>query len=480
MMAKAAKEVEVPELLEVEMELFRRRSFRFVTESDGKRHWKQDEALVVLTDDDHAEVLYGGAAGGAKTWTGAAWEMFMSLCYPGTKWFIGRATLTEITKSTFLTFKRVASRYGCGGDLYKFNGQNNYIEFFNGSRIDFLDLRYIPSDPLYERYGSLEFTGGWIEEGGEVHFGAYDTLKTRVGRCLNAEYGLKRKLFITCNPKKNWMYEEFYKPWKASRLPDYKAYLPCLVQENPFIDPDYIEGLRTTSDKVKRERLLKGNWEYDDNPDALCAHDDIVAIFGNVLALDSPKHYLTADIARFGADYARILVWRGWRVVDVRSFPVSRTTDIQDYIRRCQSRYRIPCNRCIADEDGVGGGVVDNCGIQGFVNNSAALAGENYYNLQTQCGYRLAERINASEVGIDPDIVTGEEKEEITLELEQLQTWRSDSDGKLMLKPKAEIKIDLGRSPDWRDALLMRCWFDYNEYDVPDDIERRLGIYNDL
>lgn len=40
-------------------------------------------------------------------------------------------------------------------------------------RIDFLDLQYKPSDPLYERYGSIEFTGGWIEEGGEVNFGAY-------------------------------------------------------------------------------------------------------------------------------------------------------------------------------------------------------------------------------------------------------------------------------------------------------------------
>ncbi|MEE0620677.1 MAG: hypothetical protein UC300_06855, partial [Prevotella sp.] len=35
----------------------------------------------------------------------------------------------------------------------------------------------------------------------------------------------------------------------------------------------------TTKDKVKRERLLKGNWEYDDNPNALCSHDAITAIF---------------------------------------------------------------------------------------------------------------------------------------------------------------------------------------------------------
>ena len=74
------------------------------------------------------------------------------------------------------------------------------------------------------------------------------------------------------------------------------------------------------------------------------------------------------------------------------------------------------------------------------------------------------------------DLVSQAEQEEITNELEQLQTWKPDNDGRLMLKPKAEIKLDIGRSPDWRDMFLMRSWFDYNEYDIPDDIERRLGL----
>lgn len=119
---------------------------------------------------------------------------------------------------------------------------------------------------------------------------------------------------------------------------------------------------------------------------------------------------------------------------------------------------------------------MDNCDIQGFVNNSSALNNENYYNLQTQCGYKLAEHINASEVGIDEDLVSEADREQIILELEQLQTWKADSEGKLKLKPKEEIKLDIKCSPDWRDVFLMRCWFDYNEFDIPDDIEERLGI----
>ena len=72
--------------------------------------------------------------------------------------------------------------------------------------------------------------------------------------------------------------------------------------------------------------------------------------------------------------------------------------------------------------------------------------------------------------------------------LEKIVYWLKKAEGvaetpeqkaviaKLKLKPKEEIKMDIGCSPDWRDMFLMRAWFDYNEYDIPDDIERRLGI----
>ena len=53
------------------------------------------------------------------------------------------------------------------------------------------------------------------------------------------------------------MYDTFYTPFKKGILPEYMYYLGCLVQENPFIDPDYIEGLRTTKDKVKKRAFAK-------------------------------------------------------------------------------------------------------------------------------------------------------------------------------------------------------------------------------
>jgi len=446
-------------LLSVRIEMFKRGIYDFITVCNDKRHVKQESALVILADKTHVEFLYGGAAGGAKSWTGCVWLAFMSLCYPGTKWFIGREELKRLRESTLITFFKVCSAYGIKRDVdFKYNGSDHYIQFANGSRIDLLDLRYIPSDPLYERYGSIEYTGGWIEEGGEINFGAYDTLKTRIGRHMNDKYGLLRKLFISCNPKKNWMYNTFYKPTLNQSIAAHMICLPCLVQENPFIETDYITALESTSDKVKKERLLKGNWDYDDNPNAMCSYDVIAAIFKNDLAKKNGKKYLTADIARFGSDRARIAVWDNWTIIEVISFDKSATTLIQDTINHLRRKHRVEKRRSIADEDGVGGGVVDNCGILGFENGSRPFEEENYQHLQAQCGYKLAEKINDSEVSIECD-VTEEDRDDII----KLQTYKSDSDGKLKLKPKDDIKKDIGHSPDWRDLLLMRSYFEYKD-----------------
>ena len=466
--------------ISVKTEMFKRGVFEFITEHDGVRHEKQDAALRILTDSKHDTFLYGGAAGGAKSWTGAAWLTFMSLAYPGTRYFVGRNELKDLRDSTSLTFNKVFKAYGITQDVYKYNGIDYYYQFYNGSRIDFVALRREPSDPFYEGLGSKEYTSGWIEEAGEVCFDAYDTIRTRTNRQLNDIYGITAKLFITCNPKKNWMYRLFYEPWKKGVLEPRKYYMPCLVQENPFIEKGYIDVLKSIGDKVKKERLLNGNWDYEDNPNALCQYDDICAIFGNPIAKDG-ELYITADIARFGSDWARILVWKGYRVVDIKCLPVSATTEIEQCIRHFMVKYHIKKNHVVCDEDGVGGGVVDHLGCAGFVNNSLPLlepteyTKENYPNLQTQCGYRLARHINDGDVGIDKDLVSEQEMADIIIELEQLQTWNADSDGKLQLKPKVQIKEDIGHSPDWRDALLMRCYFDYVDVAMPDDIEKRLS-----
>ena len=117
---------------------------------------------------------------------------------------------------------------------------------------------------------------------------------------------------------------------------------------------------------------------------------------------------------------------------------------------------------CLVDVAGrVGGGLVDMLKCRGFVNGSKALDGENYENLQAQCAYKLAERINSN--GLFFDTKDPKIQQDTTEELEQLKQKNVDGDGKKGIVPKEQVKSIIGRSPDYRDMLLMREWFELKE-----------------
>lgn len=416
---------------------------------------KQNNAIYYLKDSVTTELLYGGAAGGGKSALGCLWATELCQSYPGIRGAIGRSKLKTLKETTLNTFFELASKLHYS-DQFDYNETKGLIKWNNGSEILLKDLFRYPSDPEFDSLGSLEISFAFIDECNQVVKKAKDILKSRI-RYKLTEFDRIPKILMTCNPSKNWVYKEFYEPWRSSSLPDYRKFIQALPNDNPHLHPSYIESLNTL-DKDSKERLLHGNWEYDDDPTALCLYDAILAIYGKNSVSKEGK-YITADIARLGSDKAVIAVWFGWEIVELIEIDKSRTTEIQNIINSLCLKYSISKANVIADEDGVGGGVVDNCRIKGFLNGSSALNGENYFNLQSQCCYKLVERINKFGVNISADL-TGDQKDTIAEELSWLKSYNADSDGKLRILPKSEIKQHIGHSPDYRDTIMMREWFD--------------------
>lgn len=434
---------------------------------------KQHEAWEALKTKDI--VFFGGGAGGGKSWWLCETRLVNCYFYPGYKSFIGRQELKRLMQSTYVTWKKVCSFHKIPDSDWKLNGQYNYIEFRNGSRIDLLDLQYEPRDPMYERFGSLEYTDGAIEEAGEIHFLAYDVLKSRKGRHLNRELGIRPTLAITGNPKKNWTYREFYKPWKTGQLPNNYAYVQALYGDNPYTAKEYGDQLSQIKDNATRRRLRDGIWEYDEGQGTLVEYDAITDLWTNTVEVDINK-YLIADVARYGGDRIVIGLWQGfycYKIIVLRKQGVDQTSTYIDTLLRQEG---IPRSHVVVDDDGVGGGVVDNLrGVKGFVNNSSPLedgrsykvyrdgkmvevtAKENFYNLKSQCAWKLAELINKR--GMSLECADETLKAEFEEELNQLKQKDQDKEGKLQLIPKDEMKENLGRSPDLADMLIMRMFF---------------------
>jgi phage terminase large subunit len=423
---------------------------------------KQKDMARAWIDPNISDIVYGGSKGSGKSFGGVNLIFGDAFLYPETHYFIARKKLNDIRKFTIPTIHEVFGIWGITQQHYNFNGTDNFYTLYNKSKVFLLEAKYLPSDPQYMRFGSMQMTRGMIEEAGEFEKDAKENLHASIGRWKNDKYNIVGKLLQTCNPSKNYLYSEYYKPSKANQLEPYKCFIQALPTDNKMLDKGYLENLNRILSKNAKERLLKGNWEYDDDPTALCDYDNILAIFEND-HVKKGKKYITCDVARMGSDKAVIMVWDGWNVIEIYTFNISKTTDIQNAINSLRQKHSIAKKDCIADEDGVGGGVVDNCKIEGFVNNSRALNGENYNNLQSQCCYKLAEIIEANEINIACDI-SQKQKDEITEELEQLKSYENDKDGKLKILPKQIIKDNIGRSPDYRDCLMMRAWFELVGY----------------
>lgn len=419
---------------------------------------KQTLALDYLEDQTTREVLYGGAAGGGKSILGSYWLLKMAFKYPGTRWLMGRSELKTLKKTTLNSFFEVCKMMGLkSGKHYKLHQQDNIVYIPNGSQILLADLYAYPSDPDFDSLGSLEITGAFLDECNQMSEKAKNIVKSRIRYKID-EFGLVPKQLMSCNPAKNWVYQEFYKPYKQGVLSTDKKFIQALVTDNDFISKHYIENLRSL-DKVSRERLLDGNWEYDDDPSALMDFGKILWAFDNE-GLEGGEKFITADVARFGFDKTVIAIWNGFRV-ELHTYSKKSVKETADQIREFSVIYGVPNHHILVDEDGVGGGVVDILRCRGFVNNARPLRNpvtgneENYQNLKSQCYYMLAERVNKGGIYIESD-----KKQVIIEELEQVKQYKMDSDGKKAVLPKEKLKELLGRSPDYADALMMREWFE--------------------
>jgi hypothetical protein len=422
---------------------------------------KQTIALDYLEDNITNEVLFGGGAGGGKTALGCYFQIKRRLKYPETRGLIGRAVLKTLKETTLVSFFQVAKIQGLvANEHYRYNGQSNQIEFFNGSVILLKDLFQYPSDPNFDELGSLEITDSFIDEANQVTDKAKNIVKSRIRFRLD-DYNLIPKQLYTCNPAKNWTYSEFYKPDRDNELEPNKKFIQSLVDDNPFISKHYKQNLLTL-DKESKERLLFGNWEYLSDPSSLIDYDKIINSFSNDFVSSGDK-YITCDVARFGSDSTVIGVWSGYRV-KVYRYSKKSIVEVAQIVRQLMAENSIPISNVLLDEDGVGGGAVDILNCRGFVNNSSPLENpisrtkDNFDNLKSQCYFKLAEKINSDELFID---CPSNFKQMIVEELEQIKQKSVDNDAKKGIIPKDKVKQLIGRSPDFSDMLAMRTWFEF-------------------
>ena len=453
---------------------------------------KQIKAAEYWLDNETEELLYGGAKGGGKSFLGCSLIFGDALIYPETHYFVARGELIDLRKFTIPSIEEVFQKWKLNiGEYASFNGQDNCYTLYNKSKVFLIACKVIPSDPMFERFGSMQMTRGWIEEAGEVVEAAKANLWLSVGRWKNDIYGLKKKLLITANPKKGWMKREFVDLWKQNLLPKNRKFVQAFATDNKYLPEDYVASLRNEKDKVRRQRLWEGSWDYDEDQDSLISYDALSDAFSNTITKDGKK-YLIIDVARLGKDTTTFNYWDGLELTKIEIFEKQDTQKTIQMAKDRAAAERIPYSNIMIDEDGIGGAVVDGMwGVRGFVANSSPIptATEirskqsriensfipkaNFANLKSQCAWKVAELINEHKIAFQVPEYREKIIEELTALLRQKVV---DNDRKLQIKPKDEVKEELGKSPDIGDPIIYRAWFELQKEASSDNPEREVAI----
>lgn len=74
-------------------------------------------------------------------------------------------------------------------------------------------------------------------------------------------------ILATCNPANNWVKTLIYNKWKLNELPPNWLYIPSKITDNPFIEADYIESLKSMP-KYEYEVFVNGNWDLQERSGA--------------------------------------------------------------------------------------------------------------------------------------------------------------------------------------------------------------------
>jgi hypothetical protein len=429
---------------------------------------KQTIALDYLEDKITEEIVYGGAAGGGKSILGTYFLLKQANKFPETRWLMGRESLTTLKETTLISFFKVCKIQGliAGTHFKYYDNPKNYISFPNGSIILLKDLGYYPADPDFDELGSLEITGAFIDEAPQIKTKAKNVVKSRI-RHMVSDYGLKPKTLYGCNPSKGWLYTEFYKPFKDGSLTEDKKFIAAYVNDNPNIDTTYKANLLKLPKNLK-ERLLYGNWEYDDDPTVLCDYDAICDCFTNQHVPAGDKA-ISADLAMQGRDRFVVGSWEGMRVtIDIDKEKATGKI-IETDVKNVMEKRSVGRSRTVADSDGLGAYLESYLtGIKEFHGGAQSIPTGvdpvtkkpvlEFANLKSQCAYELASYINKREMLI---ICTPEQKEIIIEELGVLKADNVNADErKKKIISKDKMKEILGHSPDYLDMLLMKMIFE--------------------
>lgn len=220
----------------------------------------------LFIDSKAFETLFGGAAGGGKSYGQLVDALLYALEYSKSKQIIFRSTFADLEKSLIRTSMNFYPL-----SIASYNSSKHTWKFENGSIIDFGYIQY--EKDVYQ-YQSAEYDVVRFDE--LTHFTEF-MYTYLISRCRGAN-PYPKYIKSSTNPGgvgHNWVKERFIDIGVPNTIhtceletgeTTTRIFIPSLVQDNKFMltyDPDYVKRLDALPEK-ERKALKYGDWDIFD------------------------------------------------------------------------------------------------------------------------------------------------------------------------------------------------------------------------
>ena len=204
------------------------------------------------------EILFGGAAGGGKSYGQLIDAFLYAMKYKGSKQILFRRTYPELEKSIIRTALQLYPK-----ELCSYHKTSHSITFLNGSLLDF---GYIDSETDVFKYQSAEYDVIRFDE--LTHFS--EQMYVYMISRLRGANDFPKSMRSTTNPGgvgHTWVKARFIDIGAAGVTHQgesgSRVFIPSLVTDNKYLmekDPKYIQRLQNL-DERDRKALLEGCWD---------------------------------------------------------------------------------------------------------------------------------------------------------------------------------------------------------------------------